>query len=124
MFLLAFILFSSNILKVNLCIHIHIYIKKFIFFSLAPSKREENESDSWQSYEWYKPSHLFCLHFIGLGLFFQIIKHKFYWYLYKSVSCFYYNYMSNVYNLYIIQGYAKIILKLALTLSCKKIVKF
>jgi hypothetical protein len=46
-FLLAFRLFSWNILKVNLCIHIHIYIKRsLLFFSLSSTKGKENEGDS------------------------------------------------------------------------------
>jgi hypothetical protein len=46
-FLLEFRLFSWNILKVNLCINIHIYIKRFLFFfSLSSTKGKENEGDS------------------------------------------------------------------------------
>jgi hypothetical protein len=30
------------------------------------------------------------------------LKHKFCWYLYKIVSYFYYNYVSNLYNFYTI----------------------
>jgi hypothetical protein len=30
------------------------------------------------------------------------LKHKVYWYLYKIVSYFYYNYLSNVYSMYTI----------------------
>jgi hypothetical protein len=42
-FLLPFILFSWNILKVNLCIHI--YIRRFMFLFLSSTKGEENEGD-------------------------------------------------------------------------------
>jgi hypothetical protein len=46
-FLLAFILYSWNILKVNLCFHMHIYLNRFLFFySLSFIKGEEDESDS------------------------------------------------------------------------------
>jgi hypothetical protein len=46
-FLLTLILFSWNILKVNLCIHIHIYIRRFLFFfSFSSMKGEDNEGDS------------------------------------------------------------------------------
>jgi hypothetical protein len=45
-FLLAFRLFSWNILEVNLCIHVHIYITRFpFFFSLSSTKGKENEGD-------------------------------------------------------------------------------
>jgi len=46
-FLLILILFSRYIFKVNLCIHIYTYIRRFLFFfSLSSTKGEENEGDS------------------------------------------------------------------------------
>jgi len=70
---------------------------------------------------------LFCLHFIkGWGSSPQI-RFKTQVLLvqvYKIVSYFYYNYVSNVYDLYTIKSYAKIIPKLGLTLSYKKSLNF